>query len=210
MNILVFGATGGSGKEFVQQALQKGHKITTIVRNPEKFDLQNRLLKVVKGDVMQPETIAKELAGIDVVVSALGVHSREPTTLFSQGASNILEAMETHRIRRFMCISAQAVVISPNIALWQKLFTKYILQPILKHQYADTLRMEEIVRRSNLDWTIIRPPQLKDKPLTANYRVAINSFLKSPPRISRADLAHFMVDHLTDSSTFQAVIEITY
>jgi putative NADH-flavin reductase len=91
-----------------------------------------------------------------------------------------------------------------------RLAAKYILQKILKQMYADLLRMESMVKKSGVDWTIIRPPRLTNKPATGQYRYAANKFLKNALSISRADLAHFIINHVHDEAINHATVEIAY
>ncbi len=211
LSIFVFGANGGCGSQIVQQALDAGHQVKALVRNPEKLTLSNPKLKVIKGDVLIPETFDTELEGIDVVITALGASNKAPTVVLSVGVKNVLNAMEAYGVKRFLCISAQAIVISPMYPLWQKLFVKYILQPLLKNVYDDALRMEAALHeKRNLNWTIVRPPRLLNKPAKGKYRIAVNGYLKTPLSIARADVAHYMIHHLKDESTYRAVVEIAY
>jgi putative NADH-flavin reductase len=161
---------------------------------------------------MQPETFADQMEGQQVVLSVLGVSggllSDKPTTLYSQGNANLLKAMEQHSIKRFVCISASALDISPVIPWYVRLAAKYIVQKLLKHMYTDLRQMESIVKASKADWTIIRPPQLTDGPLTGKYRMAVNQFLKNCLKISRADVAHWMLNNLYNETTYRATVEI--
>jgi putative NADH-flavin reductase len=214
MNIFIAGANGGIGRRTVEQALQAGHRVTALVRDPAKLPLVHPNLTIVKGDIMQPETFAHQMEGQQVVLSALGVSggllSDKPTTLYSQGNANLLKAMEQHSVKRFVCISASALDISPVIPWYFRLAAKYIVQKLLKHMYADLRQMESIVKASKADWTIIRPPQLTDGPLTGNYRMAVNQFLKNCLKISRADVAHWMLNNLYNETTYHATVEIAY
>jgi putative NADH-flavin reductase len=214
MNIFIAGANGGIGRRAVEQALQAGHRVTALVRDPAKLPLVHPNLTIVKGDIMQPETFAHQMEGQQVVLSALGVSggllSDKPTTLYSQGNANLLKAMEQHSVKRLVCISASALDISPVIPWYFRLAAKYIVQKLLKHMYADLRQMESIVKASKADWTIIRPPQLTDGPLTGNYRMAVNQFLKNCLKISRADVAHWMLNNLYNETTYRATVEIAY
>jgi putative NADH-flavin reductase len=214
MNIFIAGANGGIGRRAVEQALQAGHRVTALVRDPAKLPLVHPNLTIVKGDIMQPETFAHQMEGQQVVLSALGVSggllSDKPTTLYSQGNANLLKAMEQYSVKRFVCISASALDISPVIPWYFRLAAKYIVQKLLKHMYADLRQMESIVKASKADWTIIRPPQLTDGPLTGNYRMAVNQFLKNCLKISRADVAHWMLNNLYNETTYRATVEIAY
>jgi putative NADH-flavin reductase len=208
--IIVFGAAGGTGKLVVERALQAGHQVTVVVRNPDMLTLRHQRLKIIKGDVFQLSTFGDVVGGKEAVVSCLGARKREPTTLYSQGVRNIIEVMQEEGVRRIICLSAGAVIVPPKSSLLMKFVTKNILQPLFRHTYADMLIMEKIVSESNLDWTIIRPPWLRDSKWTGKYRTAINEHLSNPSKISRADLGDYIVNHLTDEKIFKAKIEISY
>jgi nucleoside-diphosphate-sugar epimerase len=117
--------------------------------------------------------------------------------------------MKKKGVERAFFISSAAVVTSPALPFYVRWATK-VLQRLLRHMYADQLVMERLVKDSGIEYTIIRPPRLIDKPATGHYRVAINSFLKNSLSISRADVAHFMIHHLDDRKTFRSMVEIGY
>ena len=212
--LLIAGANGGIGRQCVELALQAGHHVTAILRNPAKLDLLHPNLELIKGDVMHPETFEDHLENIDAVISAIGVSggfgADKPTTLYSRGNANLLQAMSKKGVKRAFFISASAIEISPVLPFYVRLAEKYIVQKLLKHMYADIRIMEELIKESNADWTIIRPPQLVDKPISGKYRVAINAFLKNCLKISRADVAHYILSNITSKETYHAVIEIGY
>jgi putative NADH-flavin reductase len=208
--IIVFGATGGTGRLVVQQAIQEGHQLTVIVRDPDSFTIRNNRLDIVKGDVFQPHTFEKSIAGKDAVICCLGIQKREPTTVYSEGVNNIIKAMEMHSVKRIICLSAGAVIVPPKAGSLTKFFIKNILQKLFVHLYSDMLIMEKIIKKTDLDYTIVRAPWLRDTKHTRNYRIAINEHLSNPTKISRADLADYIVTHLIDEKTFKATIEISY
>jgi len=211
LNILVAGANGGIGKQAVEIALQAGHKVTALLRNPAKLPITHANLQLVKGDVMHPETFEDYLEGKDAVISALGTNTvNKPTILYSEGNKNLLKAMKNKGIRRAFFISASALEISPVLPFYVRFAEKYIVQKILKHMYDDLRIMEKLVKEANMDWTIMRPPRLTDKPVTGQYRFALNSFLKNCLSISRADVAHFMINSITNEATYRTTIEIGY
>src|ERR1700749_3006522 len=168
LHILVIGGNGGIGKQCIQIALNAGHRVTAILRTPSKLTLQHPNLTVVQGDITEPASIAPHLENKNAVISAIGVSGGifgdKPTTLYSQGATTILNEMEKATVSRAFFISASAVEISPVIPFFVRLIARYILQKLLKHMYHDLLTMEAIVKNSPLNCTIIRPPQLTDGP----------------------------------------------
>jgi putative NADH-flavin reductase len=207
MKLVVFGAQGGIGAHVVEQALAAGHEVTAVVRRPAAMTPQHECLKVVKGDVLEPATIRQAIAGKDAVVSALGIRNRAPTTVYSQGAANIIQAMQVAGVRRLLCVSASGLDPGP---LWQRLFAKPMLWLILKEMYSDLERMETVVKASGLDWTILRPPQFTDGPHTGRYQTSVNQHLARCRSISRADIADYIVTHLGDRSTYRAWTEMAY
>ncbi len=207
--IIVFGATGGTGKLVIKQALQAGHRVTAIARNPGAL-ISHQHLEIIKGDVFQPGTFANAIKEKDVAVSCLGIRNRKPTSIYSGGVSNIITAMQKENIQRIICLSAGAVIVPPKGSLIMKFVAKNILQRLFKHSYADMLVMEKMLEETDLNWTVIRPPWLRDTKHTRKYRTSINEHLQNPSKISRADLADYIVTHLTDEKTFQARVEISY
>ena len=207
MKIVVIGATGGTGKEVVEQGLAAGHDVTAIVRNPATFTVQLKNLEVVQGDVLKTD-LRDAFVDKDVVVSALGVHQRAPTVVYSQGVINIINAMMQVGMRRLICISASGLDPGP---LWQRLIAKPLLWAMFKDGYRDMARMEaEVRKRSDLDWTIVRPPRLTDKLMTGHYKISIDKHLNSGRQLSRADLAHYILGHISDCKTYRVLVEIAY
>ena len=214
LRVLVAGANGGIGRQTVELALKAGHRVSALVRNPANLPLVHPNLEIVKGDLLQPGTFERYLENIDAVISAIGVKggfgADKPTTLYSQGNANLLEAMKNKGVGRIFFISASAIEISPVLPLFVRLAEKYIVQKLLRHMYADIRVMEKIIKESAADWTIIRPPRLTDKPVTGHYRIAVNDFLKNCLSISRGDVAHFMIHNATNAAIRHATIEIAY
>jgi putative NADH-flavin reductase len=208
--IIVFGASGGTGKSVVEQALEAGHQVTVVVRNPEAFNVSNKNLEIIKGDVLQLATFENALKEKDAVVSCLGSRDRKPTTVYSKGTSNITAAMRKAGVTRIICLSAGAVIVPPKSSFVLKFVVKNILQRIFKHIYADMLVMEKMLADSGLNWTVIRAPRLTNGKHTGKYRDSVNEPLSNPSSISRADLADYIVKHLSDERTFKAKVELGY
>lgn len=213
-NILVIGAGGGIGRQTVETALALGFHVTAVLRDPSRLSLEHPNLEVVKGDILEPAGFQTHLHGKDAVISAIGVKGSlthdEPTTLYSRGNYRLLEAMRREGAKRVFFISASAVEISPVLPFMVRLAAKWVLQKLLRHMYSDLRAMERLVRQSDADWTIVRPPRLTDKPATGKYRWSVNDFLRNCLSISRGDVAHFMLHHIEDPSTYRGVVEIGY
>jgi putative NADH-flavin reductase len=207
VKIVIFGATGGTGRQLVEQGIAVGHEVTAVARNPVAISLRHPCLKVAQGDVLQPETVERAVTGADAVISSLGVHSREPTVVYSQGIANIMRAMRQAGIQRLIGISASGLDPGP---LWQRVIFKPLLWWAFKEGYSDMVRMENEIRTSGLKWTIVRPPRLTDGARTGQYISAVNKHLTRGSMISRADLAEYTLKLLTDPASYGALIEVAH
>lgn len=210
MKRLVFGATGGSGARLLRQALDAGHDVTAVARDPGGITVRDHArLTVVTGDVLEPRAWKDRVAGHDAVLSCLGSRDRRsPTVVHSRGTSTIIDAMRSAGVRRLMCLSSAGLDISPDISLGQRLVTRFLIQRLYRYGYAGMATMERVVAASDLDWTIIRPPMLTDGPLTGHHRAAAGHLPKARS-ISRADLAHYMLDHVGERGTWHKTIEVS-
>jgi putative NADH-flavin reductase len=213
-SLLVVGANGGIGRQTVELALRDGYHVTALVRNPANLPLTHPQLEIITGDILHPETFEHHLKGKTAVISAIGVKGGlfgdKPTTLYSRGNATLLHAMQRAGARRAFFISASALDVSPVLPWFVRLIAKYVIQRLLRHMYADLRAMEQVIKDTDADWTIIRPPQLTDKASTGHYRWSVNSFLKNCLKISRADVAHFIIHHIDDTATYKGVVEVSY
>lgn len=205
MKLIVFGATGRTGHLVVEQALAAGHEVTAVARHPSAVTIQHPRLEVIQGDVLDLSTFEQAITGKDAVISTLGGALRTPTTLYSTGIDNIMRAMQEAGVRRLVSLSAGALDPGPFV---QRVAAKLILWPLFGNGYADMARMEAVLSKSHLDWTIIRPPRLTNGPHTGRYHTAINKHLTGGQAVSRANLADYIVTHLTDPTTYRAWVEI--
>jgi putative NADH-flavin reductase len=205
MKIAVFGATGGTGREVVTQALDVGHYVTAVARNLAAIAIQHEHLRALQGDVLAPESLPQAVAGQDAVVFVVGAADRLPTKIYSVGVMNVLLAMRDARVRRLICVSASG--LDPGVWI-QKLIAKPLLWWLFRHGYTDMSHMEIIVKASDVDWTILRPPRLTNRERSGRYKVAVNEQLSDGWTISRADLADYIVKHLHDPATHRAVVEL--
>lgn len=199
MQLLVFGASGGTGREIVGQALARGVHVTAFVRDPARLAIQHANLRVVQGDVADTERVALAVEGQDVVLSALGVGTplkSDPAVI--DGVRNVVSVMHSKGVRRLVYLSFIGVSESRADAGW---IVKHVAKWPLRHEIADHEIKEELVKSSGLDWTIVRPPKLTNGPRTGQYRtgddIVAHALL---PTLSRADVADFMLRVGIDSS----------
>lgn len=194
--LLIVGATGGTGRELVAQALERGYAVTALVRDPSRLTISHPQLTVVRGDVLDEGSVDAAMRGQEAVVSALG-HKRylTPTRILSDGSRNILRAMEAHGVARFVCETSLGIGDSAGrLGLYYTFFT---IPVVLPFYFWDKTRQERIIAASDREWIIVRPGVLTNAEKRGRYRhgLTVGSFLWTV-RISRADVADFMLDQL--------------
>lgn len=212
MRITVLGATGGTGRQLVDQALEAGHHVTAVVRDPERLRLRRSAssgLDVVNADVMDPEAIGAAVAGRDAVVSALGAAPRTEASVCSDGARAIIAAMRTTGTRRLVVVTAGGHVVDEGDGPFTRAVFKPVLRRVLKANFADFARTDRIVRDSGLDWTIMRPPRLTDG-APRPYRTATDRNVRGGSSLARADLAHAILATLAEPATVRHTIGLGY
>lgn len=209
MKLLIFGASGGTGRELLKQALDQGHQVVAFVRDPAKIrEFQNPNLQVLRGDVLDSAATESAIAGQEAVFSTIGTGARR-STLREDGTRNIVNAMEKAGVRRLICQSSLGVGDSrANLSF----FTKYIIVSVfLRHAFADHERQEVVVKKSALDWTIVRPPHLKDGIKTGVYRHGFPiTYRRIKGKISRADVADFLLKQLADDRYLHQTPGVSY
>lgn len=199
MKILVVGATGGTGRHVVGQALDAGHDVTVFARDPAKTGRQHQRLRTVVGNVHDGQALGNAIRSHDLVVSALGRgYSFKSERLMERSVPVLISAMQSAGVRRLVFTSALGVGDSygdaPPVA---RVFFRTLLRGI----YADKLIGDRLIASSDLDWTIVRPSKMTDGPLTTNYRSGERLALSGMPSISRADVAHFILQAAGDPRT---------
>lgn len=197
MRVLILGATGSIGRHLVPQALAKAHEVTVLVRDPSKLVVKSDRLHVLKGDALDPSAIDTAVRGQDAVIFSLGWKAPwKPTTMFSDASRNLISAMEKHGVRRLVCITGIGAGDSRGHGGF--LYDRIIYPLVTKPTYVDKDRQEELIRRSALDWVIVRPASFTHGPQRGNLRVATELEGVSISKISRADVAAFVLEQLTD------------
>lgn len=250
MNLLILGATGGTGRALVEQALGQGHTVTAFARDPSKVRTTHANLRTLKGDILDYASLEAALHRQDAVLSALGIripvmpliaivilcqlsarlgHLLGPvgllvrigipfltylflfkrTTTLSEGTQNVVSAMEKAGVKRFVCESSLGV---GNSRGQLGFFYNYVLIPILlRNVFADKEVQEKIIRESSLDWVIVRPGALTNGPCTGAYQSGFDASDKSiQAKISRADVADFMLKQLTTDACLRKTPGLSY
>lgn len=221
MRLTIVAATGGIGRQALEQAVGAGHDVTAVVRNPATL---TRDVRVVTADLAAPDQSALEsgVRGADAVLSGLGPRSASETGVVSRGTRAVVEAMKATDVRRIVVISAAPIstVSSPGRPAppahdpGDGFFMRHLLSPLtkaaLRRPYADLALMEDVLRESGLDWTIVRPPRLTDGPLRGTYRTALGRNLHRGLTISRADVADLMLQVLDRPETIAQAVGVAY
>jgi len=207
MKVLISGATGTVGRELVMQAVKMGHTVTAFARDPSKLEIKHPSLEIFEGDVMDSGLVDRAVAGHDAVLVALGAGIKGQVR--STGTRNIIQAMQRNGVRRLVCLSTLGVGDSrANM----NFYWKYIMfGMLLRGAFADHVSQEEHVIRSGLDWTIVRPAAYTDGERTGNYRHGFPATAKALKlKISRADVADFVLTQLSDNSYVHMTPGVSY
>jgi uncharacterized protein YbjT (DUF2867 family) len=219
MKLTIFAATGGIGRQLLEQALAAGHDVTAVARNPRALPTQVRAVAADLG-AAGPPVLESAVAGADAVLSGLGPRTRSDAGIASRGTRAIVGAMQATGVRRVVVVSAAPVSTMaspgrpdpPGRDPGEGLVTRRLVMPLLRaalrEVYADLVLMEDVLRDSDLDWTVVRPPRLTNRPATGTYRTADGRNLRGGFLVARADVAHLMLGVLEQPGTIGRAIGI--
>ena len=207
MKLVVLGATGATGLEIVRQALERGHSVTALVRSPERLKPFGDRISVKQGDLLNSADLERVIQGHDAVLSGFGPRlpvSKADAHLLQQFATALTSSMLHAGVRRAVVESVAFLfkdsIIPPAYMLGKLLFPGIV---------ADASVMEEIFEKSGLDWTMVRPPELTDKPYTGTYRVREGHLPRFGFKISRADVADFMIRTVENHSSIRKIVGVS-
>jgi putative NADH-flavin reductase len=220
VKLTIFAATGGIGRQLLEQAIAAGHDVTAVARNPQS--LADAAARAVAADLSSadPAALQPAVAGADAVLSALGPRTKADVGVAARGTKVITRAMQAAGVRRIIVVSAAPIGTVPSPARphpprhdpGDGFIIRYLADPIVKRvlraHYADLARLEDVLRASDLDWTAVRPPRLTDKPVTGRYRTAYGQNIRHGVFVSRADVAHYMLSVLDNPGTFHQTVGI--
>ena len=207
MQLAILGGTGGIGGHVLSWALDAGHPVRALARRPEALP-QRAGLTAVHGDALDGAAVAETIAGADAVVSALGPRGAKAASLLAGAAANVVAAMDKTGARRLICVSAAGAYITgdPDTG-W---LIKAVLPRVFAAPFADVREMENVIRHSGLDWTIVRPVRLVNRPGTSRYRVRPDFPPSAGRTIARADVAHFIAAVLTEDAWLHEAPAVAY
>ena len=198
--IALFGATGKTGRHVLTQALEAGYSVRALARRPESIELKSERLVVIGGDVLDAAVVRETVRGADAVVSVFGQVKGSPHTLQTDGTQHIVDAMADEGIRRIISLSGGGLPAEqhdqPKVP--DKII-RFLLSVMAPQVLADAKGHLDVLKRSGLDFTVVRGPRLTDAPATGNYRVGWVG-VNASTQIARADLARFILTQLDDTT----------
>jgi putative NADH-flavin reductase len=207
MKIVVLGATGGTGMELVRESLNCGHSATAFVRNAARLSEFQGKIRVVEGDLLDRRVLANVLENHDAVLSGFGPRvpiAKSDAHLLGRFAAVLTGAMQDAKVRRLVIISTAFLfkdsIVPPTYLLGKLLFPSVV---------TDSAALERTIQESALEWTIVRPPQLTDGPMTGSYRERIGHLPRLGFKISRADVAHYFVEAIGKGDVKRKIVGIS-
>ena len=207
MKIIIFGASGSVGRHLVQQALEKGYELTAFTRNAANITKQHSNVRIVEGDVLDANAVEAAVSGQEAVFCVIGAGRN--ATLRSAGTDQIINAMERTGVNRLICQTSLGVGDSYGTL---NFFWKHIMFGLLlRGAFKDHGRQEALVMDSDLDWTIVRPGAFTDGAQTGEYQFGFSANRKGLAlKISRADVAHFLLRQLADEHFLKKAVSVCY
>jgi putative NADH-flavin reductase len=207
MKLVVLGATGGTGLEIVRQAIGRGHSVTALVRSPDRLRPFRDRINVEQGDLLNPAELERVIRGHDAVLSGFGPRvpvSEADAHLLQQFAVALTSAMPQAGVKRVVVESVAFLfknsVLPPAYLLGRLLFPRTV---------SDATAMERIFEESALDWTMVRPPELTDKPYTGKYRAQEGHLPRFGFKVSRADVANFMLKAVENRWSIRKIVGLS-
>ncbi len=200
MKIIVFGASGGTGRELVRQGTTMGHEVTAFVRNPQSIG-GIPAIRAAVGDARDGDAVAAAVQGQDAVLSALGARSLRDSTLLPEAMTGILAGMQRHGVKRLIVLGAAGAWpgASSKVSIAGQAIVGMLGLTLLRHAFAAQRAMQKLIRTSDAEWTIVQPPLLLDEPGRGVYRVDGDGLPPRGMRIARGDVAAFMLAQLSSA-----------
>ena len=207
MKLLILGATGPTGRHLLDQALNAGHDVTALVRSASRLTITHPRLTAVIGDATERTILENALRGREAVLSALGAGNSPSSDIASRAVAVLVPALKAQSVGRLIFLSAFGVGDSfRQASLIQKLVYKTLIRLI----FADKVKADSMLRESGLDWTLVYPTLLTNGPRTGKYRVGEQMAMQGMAKISRADVAEFMLAQLSTDRWIHRTAVISY
>ncbi len=209
MKLAIFGASGRTGRPLVEQALAAGHTVTALVRNPATFPYHHERLTVVQGDVLDGARVSDVIAGADAVLSVIGHTKGSPANLQTDAVRHMIAAMQQHGVRRLISLTGAGVRDAGDQPKLIEQVIRGALWLLQRNVLRDAEAHAELIRRSDLDWVIVRGPRLNEGQHTGMYQVGMIG-KSSGTLISRADLADFLLTLVDDDRYLRQAPVVSY
>jgi putative NADH-flavin reductase len=210
MKIAIFGATGKVGRHLVDQALQRGDEVTVFVRDTSKLTTQRQeRLKVVQGDVLDPKDVEQAAVGTDAVLSTIGHTKTSSKDVLTEGIKNIVAAMNKHGVRRLISLTGAGVRDPKDEPKLVDRIIGSLLELVQRDLLEDSIGQALVIKESDLEWVIVRAPVLNEGEKKGEYRIGYVG-KESGTRLSRADVADFMLKQTTDDTYLHQAPVISY
>jgi putative NADH-flavin reductase len=210
MKLAVFGANGPTGRLLTRQALDEGHDVVAFTRHAEAFPIEDPHLEIVSGDVHDATAVMTAIDGTDAVLSTLGVpFSKTTISVYSEGMTNIIAGMRAAGIKRLACVTSSTMAPYPEPLggfIFEKVMQPYVVKRLGRTVYDDMRRMEDLVRNSDLAWTIVRPSGLFEATAVSDYAVALEHI--GHRFTARIDLADCLLRQALDETYVRSAIAI--
>jgi putative NADH-flavin reductase len=201
MNIAIFGASGATGTLLVERSLAAGHHVTALLRRPRKFPLSKRV-RVIQGSAYDPTPVRETIEGADVIFSTLGARSPlRNENVLPRAVPRIVDAMHQTGVKRIIVLGSAGALASSldKQSAWRRWIVQNIVyNTFLKWPVAEQISQYSILSASNLDWTMLMPPMLTNGKARGHYRIDADALPPNGSRISRADVADFMMKQISD------------
>jgi len=209
VRLLVVGASGRTGRILTDRALERGHEVTALDIGPAAAAETRERLRAVHGDILAPDTLPAAMEGIDAIVSLVSPHPRRNGRVYVEGTRNLTDAAVRVGVRRLVVVSAEGAGVNPaRLPFFYRVVLKI---PVVARLYPDLARMEtDLMARTDVDWTIVRAAVLSDGPGTGVYRTQVGDVIPGGSRISRADLAGFLLAVVESGDYVKQRVAIAY
>jgi len=198
MKIVIFGASGRTGKLLLNSCLEFGHQVIAYVRNQSSIEQKHENLKIIVGELNETDKLHTAISGAHACISTLGGNSlTKPSIEFTQGIAAIIQVMEAEKVNRFVYLSSLGTGESKKMMAPAIRFL--IVNLMLRVPLTDHALNESKIVESNLDWTIVRPGGLRDEPPAVKLRHGTeNILIKGNLKVSRIDVANFLLKQAAD------------
>lgn len=209
MKLVVLGGTGRIGRQVVRRALARGHRVVAAARRPEAMAVEHENLTTAAADVLEADSLYGPLAGADAVIFVVGLPGRSSTIVRSVGIVTVAKVMEDSGVSRLVALSPSAAVISPRAPLARRLWLRYFVHKAYRNPFLDAERMEDELRYTRADWSVIRGSALRDGPPVSRYRVVPDGLVERERPVSIGDFADYVVLHTVDPTARRDVVTVT-